>query len=155
MTVKENRPAAWKGSSTYGKFYEGGIGNSGLRNHSPPSVQPWLSHKWFAFLWTHEGAPERTKISKGWTQRQCQTGYPVGMKPFTLLASLICQDDERSVHVRRDYLDKCASGNSDMYFFTNKLMECVSSLNYVRIYASIVIPDIIHRPVFLFKSQRF
>jgi hypothetical protein len=105
-------------SSTYGKFYEGGIDNSGLRNHSPPSVQPWLSHEWFAFLWTHEGTPERTNFERMLNSKAVsETGYPVWMKPIMLLASLICQDDERCGHIKREYLDKCESGNSDMYFF--------------------------------------
>jgi hypothetical protein len=29
--------------STYSKFDEGDIGNSGLGNHEPPSLQPWLN----------------------------------------------------------------------------------------------------------------
>jgi hypothetical protein len=28
---------------TYGKFYEGGIYNNGLKTHDPTSLQPWLS----------------------------------------------------------------------------------------------------------------
>jgi hypothetical protein len=84
-----------------------------------PSLQAWISPQWFSFVWTNQGAPWRTEISKWWTQTWCpellysqdKTFYAASINNFPGWQKMC-------VGIKGEYIEKeWQFGDSGMYMY--------------------------------------